>query len=120
MSRWEVMVWNIGTVYSGSVEDEAREEYRDYVEASKTGVGVAAFGERVALFHDGQIAETYEPPIERRTGYIRIPVTYDLQPTDIEDIGFIIDLILQKALADGAFVGLGKVEIGESETGGPW
>ena len=51
--RWEVIVGNIGTVYSGSDEKQARKDYRDYVDISRAGAGSAG-GEPVTLMRDGE------------------------------------------------------------------
>jgi hypothetical protein len=50
--RYEVVVGNIGTVYSGSNERQAQKDYVEYVEQSKTNYGRAA-GESVTFFKDG-------------------------------------------------------------------
>lgn len=53
-STWEVIVGNIGTVYSGPDEDEARRRFRDYCHDAKADIGRAA-GEQVTLMQDGEI-----------------------------------------------------------------
>jgi hypothetical protein len=56
--KWEVIVGNVGTVYSGSDESEARAKFASYVETSKSGVGRAG-GESVTLMKDSDIAEEF-------------------------------------------------------------
>lgn len=57
--EWEVVVGNIGTVYSGPNEDEARKTFRNYRDKSIAGVGRGS-GEDVSLFLDGELeAEHY-------------------------------------------------------------
>jgi hypothetical protein len=51
--KFEVVVGNIGTVYTGTDEDEADHVYDEYVEQSQSGRGRAA-GEDVTLFQDGE------------------------------------------------------------------
>lgn len=53
---WEVLVSNIGTVYFGENEAEARRVFDDYKTQSLSGYGRAAF-ESVLLFHDTEIIE---------------------------------------------------------------
>lgn len=53
-SQYEVLVGNIGTVYSGTDEDEAQRTYNRYCTLSMTQNGRAA-GESVTLFKDGEI-----------------------------------------------------------------
>lgn len=55
----EVVVGNVGTVYSGDDESAARLCYKEYVEASRVFYGRAA-GEMVALLADGEIMEEYQ------------------------------------------------------------
>jgi hypothetical protein len=52
--HFEVVVGNIGTVYSGRDEAEAQKHYDEYVDQSKTGYGRAA-GESVTMFRNGEI-----------------------------------------------------------------
>ena len=50
----EIVVGNIGNVYSGYNDDEALRIYLEYVDQSKIGYGRAA-GESVVWFRDGEI-----------------------------------------------------------------
>ncbi len=52
--QWETIVGNIGTVYSGTDEDEAQRKHDIYVEQSQGGYGRAA-GETVTIMRDGEI-----------------------------------------------------------------
>jgi hypothetical protein len=52
--RFEVVVGNIGSVYTGSNPVEAADTFEDYMKQSKSGRGRAA-GEDVVLFEDGEI-----------------------------------------------------------------
>ncbi len=57
--RYDVVVGNIGTVYSGEDEDAARTQYAHYEANSRAGYGRAG-GEDVTLLEDGEIvAEHY-------------------------------------------------------------
>ena len=51
-SRYEVVVDNVGTVYSGTSGVEARKEYAAYVKQSRTRMGRAG-GESVTLYKNG-------------------------------------------------------------------
>lgn len=51
---FEVIVGNIGTVYSGNNFMQASCKYSHYVKASKSGTGSAA-GESVTLMHNGKL-----------------------------------------------------------------
>jgi len=57
-SHWEVVVGNVGTVYSGTNGAEARKTFLVYRKQSRTGQGRAA-GEEVTLFKDGEPVESY-------------------------------------------------------------
>ena len=59
--HWTVIVGNIGTVYDGSDEAEARLVYNDYINDSKTGIGRAG-NEPVTLCGEGEPIEEYLPP----------------------------------------------------------
>jgi hypothetical protein len=52
--QYEVIVGNIGSVYSGKSEDEARREYAEYLEQSQKGYGRAP-NEPVTLMRDNEI-----------------------------------------------------------------
>ena len=58
--KYSVMVGNIGEVYSGYSEDEAREAYAEYAEQSKEEYGRAA-GEFVTMFLAGEIVKEHIP-----------------------------------------------------------
>ncbi len=60
---WEVIVGNIGTVYSGDDELEARCEWETYVAVSKRGHGRGG-NETVMLMCDGEIDTWYYPEPE--------------------------------------------------------
>jgi hypothetical protein len=66
---YEVVVGNIGSVYSGRNGFEANKTYSTYVGQSKNGYGRAA-GESVTLYKDGEITKehwgTVENPKRRR------------------------------------------------------
>jgi hypothetical protein len=62
--RYEVVVGNIGTVYSGSNERQAQKDYVEYVEQSKTNYGRAA-GESVTFFKDGEPTHSFVGSIEQ-------------------------------------------------------
>ena len=53
-AKFEVVVGNIGTVYSGNNFMVASSKYSAYVENSKSGKGRAG-GEAVTMFHNGEI-----------------------------------------------------------------
>lgn len=55
---FEVIVGNIGTVYSGNSAKEAASAYNDYVRMSKGNVGRAA-GEEVTMFKGGDICREH-------------------------------------------------------------
>lgn len=55
---YEVLVGNIGTVYSGPSSTVARREYAAYVRLSKQSTGRAS-GEPVTLFVDHEIVKEY-------------------------------------------------------------
>jgi hypothetical protein len=58
MSYYQVIVGNIGTVYSGTNLRDARFHARSYVDQSKSNRGRAA-GESVTVLKDGEIIEEY-------------------------------------------------------------
>lgn len=58
---YDVVVRNIGTVYSGEDRRKARYEFRLYVRLSQ-GKGSRASGEPVTLMCDGDITAEYNPP----------------------------------------------------------
>jgi hypothetical protein len=68
-TEWEVIVGNVGTVYSGPNEDEARSVYSEY----EMGRGGRATGEPITLMHDGEIVEEY--PGEEWESYPDDPMT---------------------------------------------
>lgn len=59
---YEVHVGNIGLVYSGESEDEARRHFMEYVQQAKQLSGRAS-GEDVTLFKDGE-------PVEEHVGFL--------------------------------------------------
>ena len=58
MSRFQVVVGNVGTVYAGDDGAEANRLFDVYVDSSKSGVGRAG-GEDVYLFADDEIAREH-------------------------------------------------------------
>lgn len=58
--QYELIVGNIGTVYSGTNGFEAFKRFQTYVGQSKSGVGRAG-GESVVLMVDGEIQKEYQP-----------------------------------------------------------
>lgn len=64
-SQYEVVVGNIGTVYSGSNGFKANTVYQSYAGLSRRGIGRAA-EEPVNLLRDGEIIRAYCDP-ENRT-----------------------------------------------------
>ena len=58
MAKWEVIVGNVGMVYSGTDEELAHSTYDVYVEHSRDNYGRAA-GESVYLFKDDQDMDMY-------------------------------------------------------------
>jgi hypothetical protein len=60
MEKFEVIVGNIGTVYSGTNRHEAEGAYNEYVVASKLKAGRAA-GEQVTMMKDGEPVHGYDP-----------------------------------------------------------
>lgn len=60
-SEYDVIVGNIGTIYTGSSEADARTIYADYVQTSIAGFGRAG-NEPVTLMKDGEISEEHTPP----------------------------------------------------------
>ena len=59
--EYQVIVGNVGTVYSGSNWREAGKSYREYIAISKSGCTRAA-GEQVTLMENGEIKREYNPP----------------------------------------------------------
>lgn len=64
-STWETIVQNLGTVYKGSDEAEAKEAYDEYVELSQNGIGKVG-GMTVDLLQDGMMQCSYLPPSQCR------------------------------------------------------
>lgn len=58
--KCEVIVGNIGMVYSGTSPEQAGIAFDEYVKQSKAGVGRAA-GEPVTIMADGSITQEYNP-----------------------------------------------------------
>ena len=56
---WQVVVGNVGTVYSGDSETVARDKYRVYVDQSLHGSGRAG-GEPVHLLHNGEVVACHD------------------------------------------------------------
>ncbi len=69
--KWEVVVGNVGTVYSGRGEKKARADYLDYCNVT---VGRPA-DQHVALLRDGEVVEEKFPkpaPKQRRTRKVTV------------------------------------------------
>ena len=64
MANYEVIVGNIGTVYSGTNERDALFNARIYVDQSKSNRGRAA-GQSVTIMRDGEIFHTYTGTVDR-------------------------------------------------------
>ena len=65
-TRYEIVVGNVGTVYSGFDRREAEnkfESYTAYVETPRRG-----YGETVAMFEDGELTDEYFPTVDFITG----------------------------------------------------
>jgi hypothetical protein len=60
MAMFEVIVGNIGMVYSGSDMELSNRMFEDYAIMSKLGSGRVA-GENVALLQDGECIRSYNP-----------------------------------------------------------
>jgi hypothetical protein len=56
---YEVVVGNIGSVYTGTRKADAMKHFREYKRQSETGYGRAA-DEEITLFADGELALTHE------------------------------------------------------------
>lgn len=61
-NQWEVVVGNVGTVYSGTNGFTARQVYGQYVRISATHTNSRAYNEQVTLFKNGDIRYSYDPP----------------------------------------------------------
>lgn len=60
-ATYEVVVSNVGTVFTGMDFTAAEKEYLDYVQLSREERGRAG-GETVTLMRDGEIEREYQPP----------------------------------------------------------
>ncbi len=60
---YEVVVGNIGTVYSGHSQSEANAKFDFYVADSKTGIGRSG-GESVYLMEDCEPVREYQGPAD--------------------------------------------------------
>lgn len=60
MSKYQVIVGNIGTVYDGGDLNKAMENYKSYVAMSKLPAGRAS-GEDVTLMDNGEPTREYSP-----------------------------------------------------------
>ena len=61
-TTWEVIVGNVGRVYDGECEADARAVYQEYIKQSKVGYGRAG-GESVTLMTRTQVASMTYPEI---------------------------------------------------------
>lgn len=66
-TRYEVIVGNIGSVYSGGNFMIASAKFAEYVKQSKSNVGRAG-GENVTLLDRGEIKREFVGEIERNEG----------------------------------------------------
>lgn len=66
MAKFEVIVSNIGTVYSGNNYMQAMAKFSSYVKNSKANYGRAA-GENVVSLHNGEIKREYVGTLTRNT-----------------------------------------------------
>ena len=64
MSNYEVICGNIGSVYSGSDENEARLKFASYVDLSRSDYGRAG-GEDVTLMLDGEIVDEFQGTLSK-------------------------------------------------------
>jgi len=69
MPQYEVIVGNIGTVYSGPSKAEADTHYTEYVSQSETNYGRAG-GEDVTMMEDGE-------PIQEHVGTLSLEADED-------------------------------------------
>lgn len=60
MAKYEVIVGNIGTVYSGGSKPVASKTFKEYVKQSLSRTGRAG-GEAVTLMHDGEPVSEHDP-----------------------------------------------------------
>lgn len=65
MKSYQVIVGNIGTVYSGAQRPEAYRQFRRYQEAA--GDYGRAKGETITMMVDGAVAKEYRPPVKLPT-----------------------------------------------------
>ena len=72
-THWEVIVGNVGKVYSGTNGFEARHIYSEYKGQSKLGVGRAG-NEEVTMFKDGEPYWEHvpKPPKQKRAARNRV------------------------------------------------
>lgn len=66
-AAYEVIVGNIGKVYTGTDAEEAEETFEEYVEQSKSGYGRAG-AEQVTMLLNGEIRKEYNPPRDQTKG----------------------------------------------------
>lgn len=93
---WEVIVSNIGKVYSGNDPRKAKETYDYYIELSQDPRGRAG-GEDVVLMHNGEIYDEYfgsddedEPEEEDTVGKVNAKLhkadKFNFNPKTVEEI----------------------------------
>lgn len=78
MSQYEVVVGNVGTIYSGSSKKEATKRYNSAVKSSKLNSGRDA-GESVTLFCDSDICKEHVGP----QSYMEEAETWDVHSLDV-------------------------------------
>jgi hypothetical protein len=61
MSKYQVIVGNVGTVYDGDDKEQALRDYRECVSISKDSEVGRMAGEQVTLFEDGEILKEHIP-----------------------------------------------------------
>lgn len=59
MAQYEVIVGNVGTIYSGTDKELTEKRFDDYMRISQAGIGRAG-NEPVTLMKDGEIYIEYE------------------------------------------------------------
>jgi len=61
MSKYQVIVGNVGTVYDGDDKEQALKDYRACISLSRDCVAGRMSGEQVTLFEDGEILKEHIP-----------------------------------------------------------
>ena len=66
MKKYQVIVGNVGTVYDGDDQEQAKRDYRECVSLSKDSEFGRMAGEEVTLFEDGEILKEHFPEGEKQ------------------------------------------------------